>query len=62
MLPLAAERSQFVLMCFENKIPGEEVRRRFGKSYEIEMVASKGETGTRRTINTYLMNKVTQSR
>jgi len=55
VLPLAAEESQFVLMCFDSKLPLEEIEDRFGHNYDIERVTSKGETGTRRTISIYLM-------
>lgn len=57
VLPLAAEESQFLLMCFDNKLPSEEIGDRFGHAYDIERVASKGETGTRRIISVYLMDK-----
>jgi len=57
VLPLAAEESQFVLMCFDSKLPAEEIEDRFGHNYEIERVTSKGEPGTRRTISIYLMEK-----
>lgn len=55
VLPLAGADSQFVLMCFDSKLPRQEIEDRFGHHYEIEVVSSKGETGTRRTISIYLM-------
>jgi cyclopropane fatty-acyl-phospholipid synthase-like methyltransferase len=57
VLPLATDASQFVLMCFDNKLSSEEISDRFGHAYDIERVASKGEAGTRRIINVYLMDK-----
>lgn len=57
VFPLADEGSQFVLMCFDNKLPADEVEERFGALYEIERFATKGETGTRRTFSFYLMEK-----
>lgn len=57
VLPLAGEDAQFVLMCFDNKLPLDEVEGRFAAGYSIELVSSKGETGTRRTISTYLMSR-----
>lgn len=62
VLPLAADDSQFVLMCFDSKLPLAEVRERFGHSYAIESVSSKSETGTRRTISIYLMERNTSPR
>lgn len=55
VLPLAAEGSQFVLLCFDNKLSSMEIDQRFGDSYQIDLVKAKGETGTRRTISLYLM-------
>ncbi len=57
VLPLAADDSRFVLMCFDSKLPNSEVQERFGATFTISRISSKGETGTRRTISTYLMNK-----
>lgn len=57
VLPLAAVDSQFVLMCFDSKLPLDEIENRFGGQYDIEVVSTKGETGTRRTITVYLMSR-----
>jgi cyclopropane fatty-acyl-phospholipid synthase-like methyltransferase len=57
VLPLAAAGSQLFLMCFDNRLPYEEIRKRFGEEFEIEKVSSKGEAGTRRTFSFYLMHK-----
>ncbi len=57
VLALAAENSQLVLMCFDNKLPLTEIEDRFGQRYDIEQISSKGETGTRRTISIYLMQR-----
>lgn len=57
VLPLAREGSQIFLMCFDSKLPEEEVNRRFGDDFEIKKTSSKGEPGTRRTFSFYLMNK-----
>lgn len=55
VIPLAADGSHFVLLCFDNRLPEEEVTTRFGDYYEIERLTSKSETGGRRTISVYLM-------
>lgn len=60
VLPLAADGAQFYLMCFDGKLPREEVEERFGAEFEIEKTSSKGETGTRRTFSFYLMSKKPQ--
>lgn len=51
VLPLAADGSQLVLMCFDNKLSQVEIAQRFGDAYTIEADSLKGETGTRRTIS-----------
>lgn len=58
VLPLAAEGCQVYLMCFDSKLPHEEVVRRFGEDFDVEKTSSKGETGTRRTFSFYLMDKI----
>ncbi len=57
VLPLASDGAQFVLMCFDNKLPLSEIEGRLAGTFSIELVSSKGETGTRRTISTYLLHK-----
>lgn len=57
VLPLGAEDSAFFLMCFAQKVPDREVRQRFGGSYDIDLVSSRGESGTRRTFSFYLMSR-----
>lgn len=59
VLPLGAAGSQFVLMCFDSKLPYREVVERFGTTYAVEHVSSKGETGGRRTISFYAMDRLT---
>ncbi len=58
VLDLAAEESQFLLLCFDSKLSFEEIRDRFGHVYEIETVSSKKETGAWRTISVYLMQRI----
>lgn len=57
VLPLAAPNSQLFLMCFDNKLPRNEIEQRFGGYYDIDHVSSKGEPGRRRTISFYLMER-----
>lgn len=57
VLPLGTENSLFFLMCFEQKVPRSETRERFGESYDIELVSTRGETGTRRSLSFYLMKR-----
>lgn len=57
VLPLGAEGSSFFLMCFQNKVPDSEMQERFGDLYEIELVSTRGETGTRRSFSFYLMER-----
>lgn len=57
VLPLGATNSQFFLMCFEGKVSPSETRRRFGDSYDIELVSTRGETGTTRRLSFYLMTR-----
>lgn len=57
VLPLAADNSQFLLMCFDSKLPLDEIERRFGQTFEINLLGSRAETGTRRRFAFYLMEK-----
>jgi cyclopropane fatty-acyl-phospholipid synthase-like methyltransferase len=58
VFPLAAENSHFVLMCFDKKLPEEEIERRFGGYYHVERVTSKSEVGGWRTISIYVMDRL----
>lgn len=57
VLPLAADDSQFVLMCFDSKLPLDEIEERFGQTFKINPLGSRAETGTRRRFAFYLMAK-----
>lgn len=58
VLPLGAARSTFFLMCFQNKLSETEMRERFGNLYDIELISTRGEAGTRRSFSFYLMEKL----
>jgi cyclopropane fatty-acyl-phospholipid synthase-like methyltransferase len=58
VFPLAAEDSHFVLLCFDKRLPEEEIEQRFGDYYQVERVTSKGEVGGWRTISIYVMDKL----
>lgn len=57
VIPLARPGSLFFLMCFDSKLPLSEMDERFGYPFNIELLSSKGETGTRRRFSFYLMEK-----
>lgn len=57
VLPLGSANSLFFLMCFEQKVSLSEMRERFGESYDIELVSTRGETGTRRSFSFYLLER-----
>lgn len=57
VLPLGAENSLFFLMCFEHKAPYPEMLERFGDSYNIDLLSTRGETRTRRRFSFYLMQR-----
>ncbi len=57
MLPLTHQGSQYLLMCFEKKIPSGEVERRFGERFNIEIIAKKSEDVFPRYIVFYLMTR-----
>lgn len=57
VLPLAADDSQLLLMCFDSKLPLDEIEERFGQTFEINPLGSRAETGTRRRFAFYLMAK-----
>ena len=57
VVPLARPGSRFVLRCFDNRLPRDEVEERFGKFFDIDVVTAKIEAGFRRTISTYLMTR-----
>ncbi len=58
VLPLGAPSSTFFLMVFEHKIPRSEVSERFGDTYDIELLSSRSEMGTRRELRFYLMERL----
>lgn len=57
VLPLSQTNSQFMLMCFDNKLPMAEVEQRFGGNFDIETITKKAEVGFGRTIMIYLMTR-----
>lgn len=54
---LGAADSQMLLMCFDNKLPSEEIQQRFQQTHEIEPLPSKRETGGRRALSFYLLRR-----
>ena len=59
ILPIASANSQMVLLCFDGKLPQTEVEQRFGSEFVVELIASRGEAGTRRQLRVYLMKHLT---
>jgi SAM-dependent methyltransferase len=57
VLPLAHSGSQFLLMCFEKKLTAEEIERRFGGEFTIEVLGTKLEDVLPRNITFYLMTR-----
>jgi cyclopropane fatty-acyl-phospholipid synthase-like methyltransferase len=57
VLPLAADPSQFVLLCFDKKLPRQEVDRRFEEDFDVRLLRSKTEAGFGRGMSIYLMKK-----
>ena len=57
MLPLTHTGSHYLLMCFEKKLPSDEVERRFGEEFSIETIAKKSEDVFRRYMVFYLMTR-----
>lgn len=54
---LASADAAYVLMCFEERLPFDEVNRRFGERFEIEVITSSREPIFRRTTRVYLMRR-----
>lgn len=61
-LRLTKPGSHVVLMCFDNKVPPEEISTRFGGEFAIESVSSKTETGLGRAITVYLFERLGANR
>jgi cyclopropane fatty-acyl-phospholipid synthase-like methyltransferase len=57
VLPLTRPGSRFLLMCFEKKLPSDEVEQRFGETFNIEIIAKKSEDVLPRYIVFYLMTR-----
>jgi cyclopropane fatty-acyl-phospholipid synthase-like methyltransferase len=57
VLPLSNPDSCYLLMCFEKKLPSDEIVARFGESFNIETIGRKSEDILPRNIVFYLMTK-----
>lgn len=57
VLPLTHTGSHYLLMCFDNKLPIEEVRERFGDYFSVELLDKKQEAGLPRQIVFYVMER-----
>ncbi len=57
VLPLSHRGSRFLLKCFENELPSDEVERRFGDHFSIEALSTESESLFGRTITIYLMTR-----
>ncbi|MGD2155583.1 MAG: methyltransferase domain-containing protein [Anaerolineales bacterium] len=57
VLPLARPGSHYLMMCFDKKVPIEEVERRFGDYFAIELLDKRREVGLPRQLALYLMER-----
>ncbi len=57
VVPLSHPGSQFLLMCFENNLPQDEVEGRFANEFAIELLSKESENLFGRTITIYLMTR-----
>ena len=55
VLPLSHPGSQYLLMCFDNRLPYDEVELRFSEKFDIDMLTNKTETYFGHTIVLYLL-------
>jgi hypothetical protein len=59
VIPLTHPGSRSVMLCFANKLDSEEVRRRFGQHFSIEILNKRTESVTDRSIVVYYMTRNT---
>lgn len=57
VLPLSHPGSQYLLMCFDNRLPFDEVELRFGGKFDIDTLTNKSESYFGRTIMLYLLTR-----
>ncbi|MGD8752588.1 MAG: class I SAM-dependent methyltransferase [Anaerolineales bacterium] len=57
VLPLARPGSHYLMMCFDKKVPREEIVGRFGDYFAIELLDKKKEAGLPRQLAFYLMER-----
>jgi SAM-dependent methyltransferase len=57
VLPLTHPGSSYLMMCFDNKVPREEIEARFGDYFTIELLDKKKEAGLPRQLAFYLMER-----
>lgn len=58
VLPLTRPGSRYLMFCFDEKLPANEVRQRFDERFEIEMPDMKSEHGFPDAVSVYLMTRV----
>jgi cyclopropane fatty-acyl-phospholipid synthase-like methyltransferase len=57
VLPLTQPNCHFILLCFANRFPREEVEKRFGDQFNIEILTSRSENVTARSIDLHYMTR-----
>jgi hypothetical protein len=57
VLPLTHSSSHFILMCFVNRFLNEEIERRFGDQFNIEILTNRSGKVTTRSIDLYYMTR-----
>jgi len=57
VLPLTHPESYYLMMCFDNKVPREEVEERFDDYFAIELLDKRREAGLPRQLALYLMRR-----
>lgn len=57
VLPLSHSGSKFLLMCFEENLPQQEIQQRFGNDFSIERMTPKTESIFGRTMITHMMTR-----
>ena len=61
VLPLTHKGSQYLMFCFENRLPVEEVRDRFDKYFRIEKLDGKSGNGGPDSLDVYWMTRIGRS-
>jgi cyclopropane fatty-acyl-phospholipid synthase-like methyltransferase len=57
IIPLTRPGSHYILMCFANSLPPDEIERRFTQLFSIEMLNERTESITYRSLVLYLMTR-----